>query len=135
MPYSQGLPNNPYPEPNQPNSLVSPRKMGGQCQNDLKYVSMLASQLYRSPNIVRVIKSRRLRWAGHVARMEEGRSDFNILTGTPAFRKAQAQMRGQYYIRMDLIEIGIHSRNQVNSAQDKDYWRSPVIAAMNLRVP
>ena len=40
--------------------------------------------LYRSPNIARVIKARRLRWAGHVARMEEGRSAFNILTGTPA---------------------------------------------------
>ena len=39
--------------------------------------------LYRSPNIVRVIKSRRLRWAGHVARMEEGRSAFKILTGKP----------------------------------------------------
>ena len=38
---------------------------------------------YRSPNIVRVIKSRRLRWAGHVARMEEGRSAFKILTGKP----------------------------------------------------
>jgi len=46
--------------------------------------------LYRSPNIVRVIMSRRLRWAGHVARMEEGRSAFKILTGTPVgtFRKA-----------------------------------------------
>ena len=40
--------------------------------------------LYRSLNIVRVIKSRRLRWAGHIARMEEGRSAFKILTGTPA---------------------------------------------------
>ena len=40
--------------------------------------------LYPSSNIVRVIKSRRLRWAGHVARMEEGRSAFKILTGTPA---------------------------------------------------
>ena len=40
--------------------------------------------MYRSPNIVRVIKSRRLRWAGHVARMEEGRSAFKMLTGTPA---------------------------------------------------
>ena len=40
--------------------------------------------LYRSPNIVRVIKSRRLRWAGNVARMEEGRSAFNILIVTPA---------------------------------------------------
>ena len=38
---------------------------------------------YRSPNIVRVIKSRRLGWAGHVSRMEEGRSDFKILTGKP----------------------------------------------------
>ena len=43
--------------------------------------------LYRSPNIVRVIKSRRLRWAGHVARMEEGRSAFKILTGKPAGKR------------------------------------------------
>ena len=39
--------------------------------------------LYRSPNIIRVIKSRRFRWAGHVSRMEEGRSAFKILTGKP----------------------------------------------------
>ena len=43
--------------------------------------------LYRSPNIVRVIKSRRLRWAGHVARMDEGRSAFEILTGKPKYIK------------------------------------------------
>ena len=43
--------------------------------------------LYRSPNIVRVIKSKRLRWGGHVARMEEGRRAFKILTGTPAERE------------------------------------------------
>ena len=43
--------------------------------------------LYRSPNIVRVIKSRRLRWAGHVARMEEGRSVFKILTGKPTGKR------------------------------------------------
>ena len=43
--------------------------------------------LYRSPNIVRVIKSRRLRWAGNVARIEEGRRDFDILTGTPAGKR------------------------------------------------
>ena len=56
--------------------------------------------VYRSPNIVRVIESRRLRWTGHVARMEEGRSAFKILTGKPikkeTFGKAQAQMGGQY---------------------------------------
>ena len=43
--------------------------------------------LYRSPNTVRVIKFRRLRWAGHVARMEEGRSAFKILTGTPTGKR------------------------------------------------
>jgi hypothetical protein len=43
--------------------------------------------LYRSPNIVRVIRSRRLRWAGHVARMEEGRSAFKILTGKPTRKR------------------------------------------------
>ena len=43
--------------------------------------------LYRSPNIVRVIKSRRLRWAGHVARMEEGRSAFKILTRKPTGKR------------------------------------------------
>ena len=43
--------------------------------------------LYSSPNIVRVIKFRRLRWAGHVARMKEGRSAFKILTGTPTYQK------------------------------------------------
>ena len=43
--------------------------------------------LYRSPNIVRVIKSRRLRWAGHVAKMEDGRSAFKILIGTPTGKR------------------------------------------------
>jgi len=48
--------------------------------------------LYRSPNIARVIKSNRLRWAGHLARMEEGRCAFKILTGKPTetFREAKA---------------------------------------------
>ena len=49
--------------------------------------------LYRSPNIVRVIKSRRLRWAGHEGRMEEGKSAFKILTGTPAGKRPLARPR------------------------------------------
>ena len=68
--------------------------------------------LYRSPNIVRVIKSRRFRWAGHVARIEEGRSAFKILTGKPTER--------------DLKEIGINTRNWVDLTQDRDYWRALV---------
>ena len=51
-------------------------------------LTILLHILYRSPNIVRVIKSIRLRWAGHVARMEEGRSAFKMLTGKPTGKRA-----------------------------------------------
>ena len=92
--------------------------------------------LYRSPNIVR-IKSRRLRWAGHVARMEEGRSAFKILTGTPIGKISLGRLRLRWEdsIRMDLEEIGINAGNWVDSAQDRNYWRALVNSALNLRVP
>ena len=93
--------------------------------------------LYRSPNIVRVIKSRRLRWAGHVARMEEDRSVFKIVTGTLAGKSSLGRPRHRWEdnIRMDLREIGINTRNWVDLVQDRDYWRALVNAALNLRVP
>ena len=93
--------------------------------------------MHRSPNIVRVIKSRRLRWAGHVARMEEGRSAFKILTGKPTRKRPLGRPRRRWEgnIRMDVEEIGINAGNWVDSAQDTDYWRAPVYAALNLRVP
>ena len=60
--------------------------------------------LYRSPNILRVIKSRRLRWAGHIVRIEEGRSAFKILTGTPTGKRSLGRSRRRWEdnIRMDL---------------------------------
>jgi len=60
--------------------------------------------LYRSRNIVRVTKSRRLRWAGHIARMEEGRSCFKIVTGKPTGKRplGRPRRRWEYNIRMDL---------------------------------
>ena len=92
---------------------------------------------YRSSNLVRVIKSRRLKWAGHVARMEEGRSAFKILTGKPTGKRHLGRPRSRWEdnIRMDLEEIGINARNWVDSAQDRDYWRALVNATYNLRVP
>ena len=72
-----------------------------------------------------MIKSRRLRWACHVARMEEDRSAFKMLTGTPT---------GKRPLGMDLKEIGINTRNWVDLAQDRDYWRALVNAVWNLRV-
>ena len=67
-------------------------------------------------NIVRVIKSRRLRWAGHVARMEKGRSGFKILTGkrTGKRRLGRPRRRWEDNIRMELKEIDINMRNWVD---------------------
>ena len=74
--------------------------------------------LYRLRNIVRVIKSRRLRWADHVARMEEDRSAFKILTGKPTGKGTlgRPRRRREDNIRMDLEEIGINAGNWVDSA-------------------
>jgi hypothetical protein len=84
-----------------------------------------------------VIKSRRLRWAGHVAIMEEGRSVFKILIGTSAGKKPLERpgCRWEDNIRLDFKEIGINTSYWVDSAQDRDYWSALVNAALNLRVP
>ena len=80
---------------------------------------------------------RRLRWAGHVARMEEGRTAFKILTGKPTGKRPLGRPRHRWEdnIRSDLEEIGINAGNWVDLAQDRDYWRALVNAALNIRVP
>ena len=75
--------------------------------------------------------SRRLIWTGRVARMEEGRSAFKILTGKPTGKRPLGRPRR----RMDLEEIVINSGNWVDSAQDRNYWRALLNAALNLWVP
>ena len=87
------------------------------------FIEITSSSLYRSPNIVRVIKSRRLRWSAHVARMEEGRSAFKILTGKPTGKRPLGRPRRRWEdnIRMDLEEIAINAGNWVDSSQDMNY--------------
>ena len=84
-----------------------------------------------------MIKSRRLRWAEPVARMEEGSSAFKILTGKPTGKRSLGRPRRRWEdnIRTDFKEIGISAGNRVDSAQDMNYWRALVNAAFNLRVP
>ena len=84
-----------------------------------------------------MIKSRRLRWAGLVARMEEDRSAFQILTGKPTGKRPLGRPRRRWEdnIRMDLEEIGINVGNWVDSTQDRNYRRAIMNAALNLRVP
>ena len=99
--------------------------------------SAIMNSFYRSPNIVRVIKSRRLRWEGHVARMENGMRAFKILTGktTGKIPLGRPRRRWEDNIRMDLEEICTNAGNLVDSAQNRDYWRALVNAALYLRVP
>ena len=78
--------------------------------------------MYCSSNILRAIKSRILRWEGHVDRMEEGRGAFKMLTGKRSL--GSSSRRWEDNIRMDIKDIGIIKRNWVDSAQDRDYWRS-----------
>ena len=84
-----------------------------------------------------MIKSRRLRWAGHVARMEVGGSAFKMLTDKPTgnIPLGRPRCRWEDNIRMDLEEIGINAGKWVDSTQDKNYWGALVNAALNLRVP
>ena len=91
--------------------------------------------LYSLPSIVRVVKSRRMRWAGHVARMGEGRGVHRVLVGN---------LRGKDHwgdpdvdgdnIKMDLWEVG-GGGDWMELAQDRDRWRVLVSTIMNFRVP
>jgi hypothetical protein len=95
------------------------------------------NDLSLSPNIIRVIKSRRRRWAGHVARMGEGRGAYKILVGKPEGRRPLGRPRRRWEdnIKMDLQEVGWDDVAWIDIAQDRDRWRALVNAVMNLRVP
>jgi hypothetical protein len=93
--------------------------------------------LYSLPNIVRVIKSRRMWWAEHVARMGKGRGVYRVLVGRPEGKRPLGRPRRRWEdnIEMDLWEIGIDRANWIRLAQDRIHWRAFVNTVMNLRVP
>jgi len=95
------------------------------------------SDLYSSPNIVRVIKSRRMRWAGHVARMGKERVAYRVLVGKPEGKRPLGRPTRRWVdnIRMDLQQVGCGYVDWIGLAQDKDRWRTLVSTVMNLRVP
>ncbi|KAJ4428831.1 hypothetical protein ANN_25824 [Periplaneta americana] len=107
------------------------------CGGYLILINAELHALYTSPDIIRNIKSRRLRWAGHVARMGESRNAYRVLVGKPEGKKPLGRPRRRWEdnIKMDLREVGYDGRDWINLAQDRDQWRAYVRTAMNLRVP
>ena len=95
------------------------------------------NDLYSSPNIVRVIKSRRMGWAGHVARMGEKRGLYWVLVGKPEGRRTLVRPKRTWVdnIRTYLQEVGCRYMDWIGLAQDRDRWRTLVSAVMNLWVP
>jgi hypothetical protein len=92
--------------------------------------------LYSSPDIIRQVKSRRMRWAGHVVRMGEERKVYKVLVGKPEGKRPLGRPRRRWEdgIRMDLRETGWGSVDWIQLAQDRDRCRAVVSAVMNLRV-
>jgi hypothetical protein len=93
--------------------------------------------LYSSPNIIRQIKSRRVRWAEHVVGMGEEINLYKGLVGKPEGKRplGRPRLRWRDGIRMELREIGWWGVEWIHLAQDRDWWRALVNTVMNFRVP
>jgi hypothetical protein len=93
--------------------------------------------LYSSPSIIRIIKSRRMRWEGDVAQMGEKRNMYRLLVGKPEGKRPLGRPRWRWVdnIRMDLGEVGWGDVDWIGLVQDRDKWRALVNLVMNLRGP
>jgi hypothetical protein len=93
--------------------------------------------LYSSPKVVRMIKSRRMRWAGHVPRMREKKNAYMLLVGKLNGKRplGKPRRRWVYSIKIDLKEKRWDGMDWIELAQDRDQWRALVNIVVNLRVP
>jgi hypothetical protein len=93
--------------------------------------------LHSSSNVIQMMKSRRMRWAEHVARMRETRNAYRILVGKPEGMRPLGNPRRRWVdnIKIDLREIGWGGVDWIDLAQDRDQWRALVNTLMNLQVP
>ena len=108
------------------------------CQKQMFILSYTSyNKSYTSPNIVRVIKPRRMRWVGHVARVGEERRVYGFLVGKPKGKRPLGRPRHRLVdnFRMDLQEVGCGYMDWIGLVKDRDRWRTLVSAVMNLRVP
>jgi hypothetical protein len=94
-------------------------------------------ELYYLSSIIRIMKSRRMRWVGHVARMGEKRNVYRLSVGKPEGKRPLGRWRHRWMdnIKMDLLEIGLNVVDWNGLAQDRYRWRALVNSVMNLRVP
>jgi hypothetical protein len=90
-----------------------------------------------SPSIIRIMKSWRMGWAGHVAQMRDKRNSYRLLVGKPEGRRPLGRPRRMWVdgIRMDLVEMGWGDVDWIGLAEDRDKWRALVNSVLNLRVP
>jgi hypothetical protein len=93
--------------------------------------------LYSSPSICRIIKSRRMRWVGHVAEMGEKWNAYRRLVIMPEGKRPLVRPRSRWLdnIKMDLTEIGCDGMDWIDLAQDGDQWRALVNMVIKLRAP
>jgi hypothetical protein len=122
--------------------LVSDIKGGTETEDEVtgdwrKLHNKELHDLYPSPSIIRIIKSRRMRWAGHVALMGEKRNAYRLLVGKPEGKRPLGRPRRMWVdnIRIDLGEVGWGDVDWIGLAKDSNRWRAIVNSVLNLRVP
>jgi hypothetical protein len=118
------------------------RRIFGQKRDDVirgsrKLHNEKLHNLYSSPSIIRMIKSRRMRWAGHVAPVGDKRNAYMNLVEKPERMRplGRSRRRWEDNIKMDHREIEWGGMDWIDLAQDRDQWRALVNTVMNVRVP